>query len=232
MKLKMAELYISFFKIGSLTFGGEGFAFPCSEEVVGSQKMVYRQRNCWIMCTRSGSAPGIIAVNTATYVGGYRQAGWSLGGMFGTLGVISPLRIITSACSIHLTELPSSSTVVLHALAGIRIIVCALDAECRSHHGKERNHWIRPGALLFVTQHFCWHASLSSYRRHRHPWRESRSRRQKIGGERIMIYLTLAFEFFKIGLFSIGGSMATLPFLMDLTTNATGTASDLANMVA
>ena len=30
-----------------------------------------------------------------------------------------------------------------------------------------------------------------------------------------MIYLTLAFEFFKIGLFSIGGGMATLPFLMD-----------------
>ena len=32
-----------------------------------------------------------------------------------------------------------------------------------------------------------------------------------------MIYLQLAFEFFKIGLFSIGGGMATLPFLIDLT---------------
>ena len=32
-----------------------------------------------------------------------------------------------------------------------------------------------------------------------------------------MIYLILAYEFFKIGLFSIGGGMATLPFLMDLT---------------
>lgn len=31
-----------------------------------------------------------------------------------------------------------------------------------------------------------------------------------------MIYLILAYEFFKIGLFSIGGGMATLPFLMDL----------------
>lgn len=31
-----------------------------------------------------------------------------------------------------------------------------------------------------------------------------------------MIYFTLAYEFFKIGLFSIGGGMATLPFLMDL----------------
>lgn len=48
-----------------------------------------------------------------------------------------------------------------------------------------------------------------------------------------MIYLTLAFEFFKIGLFSIGGGMATLPFLMDLTTKYDWyTASELANMIA
>lgn len=48
-----------------------------------------------------------------------------------------------------------------------------------------------------------------------------------------MIYLTLAFEFFKIGLFSVGGGMATLPFLMDLTTKYDWyTASELANMVA
>lgn len=48
-----------------------------------------------------------------------------------------------------------------------------------------------------------------------------------------MIYLSLAFEFFKIGLFSVGGGMATLPFLMDLTTKYDWyTASELANMVA
>lgn len=48
-----------------------------------------------------------------------------------------------------------------------------------------------------------------------------------------MIYLTLAFEFFKIGLFSVGGGMATLPFLMDLTAKYDWyTASELANMVA
>ena len=48
-----------------------------------------------------------------------------------------------------------------------------------------------------------------------------------------MIYLQLAFEFFKIGLFSIGGGMATLPFLMDLTAKYNWyTASELANVVA
>ncbi|MBQ0078274.1 MAG: chromate transporter [Eubacterium sp.] len=45
--------------------------------------------------------------------------------------------------------------------------------------------------------------------------------------------LTLGFEFFKIGLFAIGGGPATLPFLMDLTkTHDWYTMSDLTNMVA
>ena len=48
-----------------------------------------------------------------------------------------------------------------------------------------------------------------------------------------MIYLSLIIEFFKIGLFSIGGGMATLPFLMDLTSKYDWfSSSELANMVA
>lgn len=48
-----------------------------------------------------------------------------------------------------------------------------------------------------------------------------------------MIYIQLIYEFFKIGLFAIGGGMATLPFLMDLTTRYDWyTKADLTNMVA
>lgn len=48
-----------------------------------------------------------------------------------------------------------------------------------------------------------------------------------------MIYLTLFLEFFKIGLFSIGGGMATVPFLMELAEKYPWfTASELANMIA
>ncbi len=48
-----------------------------------------------------------------------------------------------------------------------------------------------------------------------------------------MIYLSLAYEFIKIGLFSVGGGMATIPFLMDLTTKYDWfTANDLTNMIA
>jgi chromate transporter len=48
-----------------------------------------------------------------------------------------------------------------------------------------------------------------------------------------MTYLYLALEFFKIGLFSIGGGMATLPFLFELTEKYDWyTASELTNMIA
>jgi chromate transporter len=48
-----------------------------------------------------------------------------------------------------------------------------------------------------------------------------------------MTYLTLFYEFFKIGLFAIGGGPATLPFLMELTKRHDWfTMSDLTNMVA
>lgn len=49
----------------------------------------------------------------------------------------------------------------------------------------------------------------------------------------MMLYLQLFFEFFKTGLFSIGGGMATIPFLYKIS-DATGwfTYDDLANMVA
>ena len=48
-----------------------------------------------------------------------------------------------------------------------------------------------------------------------------------------MILLRLYWEFFLVGLFSMGGGMATVPFLFDLAAR-TGwfTAADLANMIA
>ena len=48
-----------------------------------------------------------------------------------------------------------------------------------------------------------------------------------------MIFLRLFGEFFYVGLFSIGGGMATIPFLFDMGTR-TGwfSAADLANMIA
>lgn len=49
----------------------------------------------------------------------------------------------------------------------------------------------------------------------------------------MMLYIRLFFEFFKTGLFAIGGGMATIPFLYEMS-DKTGwfTYGDLANMIA
>lgn len=49
----------------------------------------------------------------------------------------------------------------------------------------------------------------------------------------MILYLRLFWEFFKTGLFAVGGGMATIPFLYDLA-DKTGwfTANELANMIA
>ena len=48
-----------------------------------------------------------------------------------------------------------------------------------------------------------------------------------------MIYLRLFFEFFQTGLFSVGGGLATIPFLTDMGAR-TGwfTSGELADMIA
>lgn len=137
MKLKkMAELYISFFKIGGLTFGGGLAMLPMLQREVVEARKWCTDEELLDMYAIGQCTPGIIAVNTATYVG-YRQAGF-LGGVFGTLGVISPSIIIICLGSIHLAELhPSScrpSCSGRHSDHRLRA-----DAEYRSHHGKERN---------------------------------------------------------------------------------------------
>lgn len=67
--------------------------------------------------------PGVIAVNTATFVG-FRQAG-VLGAAMATIGVISPsLLIITILAGI--IRRFSQYSIVNHAFAGIRVAVCVL----------------------------------------------------------------------------------------------------------
>ena len=49
----------------------------------------------------------------------------------------------------------------------------------------------------------------------------------------MMLFVTLFYEFFKVGLFAVGGGMATVPFLYDMS-DATGwfTYDELTNMIA
>ena len=120
---KLWQLFLTFAKIGVMTFGGGMAMLPILErEVVdsrgwasGEELMDYYAVG---QCT-----PGIIAVNTATFVG-YQVAG-SLGGIVATLGVVFPsLVIITVIAGVltHFADIPA----VQSAFAAIRVCVCVL----------------------------------------------------------------------------------------------------------
>lgn len=120
---KIIDLYVSFFKIGGLTFGGGLAMLPMLQREVVQKHHWCTEEELLDIYAIGQCTPGIIAVNTATYVG-YQQAGF-FGSVAGTLGMVSPsLIIICLVASIlqNFIHMP----IVLHALAGIRIVVCAL----------------------------------------------------------------------------------------------------------
>lgn len=117
------QLYWSFFKIGGLTFGGGLSMLPMLErELVQKRKWVTEEEilDCYAIgqCT-----PGIIAVNTATFVGYKKEK--ILGGIFATLGMISPSIIVISLVAAFF-EMFLSNKWFAHALMGVRSVVCAM----------------------------------------------------------------------------------------------------------
>ena len=120
---ELLMLYTAFFRIGGLTFGGGLTMLPML-------KFELVEKNGWVtedelldyyavgQCT-----PGIIAVNVATLVG-YKKRG-IIGAIFSTLGMVSPSLIIVSILALFLEQFMSNE-IVAHAVAGIKVVVCAL----------------------------------------------------------------------------------------------------------
>ncbi|MFI3172344.1 MAG: chromate transporter [Eubacteriales bacterium] len=122
MKL-LWELYQAFFRIGLLTFGGGLAMLPMlKREVVDKYEWIKEEEMLDIyaigQCT-----PGIIAVNTATYIG-FKKKGIA-GGIAATLGEVSPSLIIIVLIASVLKNY-MDNVILLHAFAGIRIVVCGL----------------------------------------------------------------------------------------------------------
>ncbi len=117
------ELFRAFFTIGAMTFGGGYAMLPMLErEIVGKHKWATQEEilNYFAIgqCT-----PGIIAVNTATFVG-YTTRG-VLGGIVATLGVVAPSLVIITVIAMVLQNFMDILW-VQNAFAGIRVAVCAL----------------------------------------------------------------------------------------------------------
>ena len=120
---KLLELYCTFFRIGGLTFGGGMAMLPMLKREIVEKYGWATEEELLDIYAIGQCTPGVIAVNTSTYIG-YQQ-GKLVGSIFATLGMISPSLIIISLIASILKEF-MALPIVLHALAGIRITVCAL----------------------------------------------------------------------------------------------------------
>lgn len=117
------NLFAAFFRIGILTFGGGLTMLPMLKyELVEKRKWITEEYllDCYAIgqCT-----PGIIAVNTATFVG-YKRKGVA-GGIIATLGMVAPSILIITVVALFL-EVLINHPITQHALMGIRGVVCAL----------------------------------------------------------------------------------------------------------
>lgn len=117
------ELFVSFFKIGLFTFGGGYAMLPMLQrEIVDHHKWV-TEEDVLDYYAIGQCTPGVIAVNTATFVG-TKLRGW-IGGLVATAAVVAPSVIIISVISGILKNF-SSYDVVQHAFTGIRVAVAVL----------------------------------------------------------------------------------------------------------
>ena len=122
-KAKFWDLFLTFARIGGLTFGGGYAMLPMLQKEVVEQKKWATEEELLDYYAVGQCTPGIIAVNVATFIG--QKTRGTLGGIIATLGVVAPsfLIILVLASVInHFNE----NEIVAHALAGIRVAVAAL----------------------------------------------------------------------------------------------------------
>lgn len=120
---KLLDLFLTFARIGGLTFGGGYAMLPLLQKEVVEKRGWATENQLADYYAIGQCTPGIIAVNTATFVG-YSQNG-ILGGVVATLGVIFPSLIIITLIAAFISNF-AELEVVKHAFAGIRVCVCVL----------------------------------------------------------------------------------------------------------
>lgn len=117
------DMFLTFFRIGLFTFGGGYAMLPMLESEVVNKKKWATYDELMDYFAVGQCTPGVIAVNTATFIG-YKQKRIS-GGLAATAGVIAPsiiIIVIIASLLTNFAEIPA----VQHALSGIRIAVCVL----------------------------------------------------------------------------------------------------------
>ena len=116
-------LFRAFFMIGAMTFGGGYAMLPMLEREIVQKHKWATQEEILNYFAIGQCTPGIIAVNTATFVG-YKTKK-EFGGIVATLGVIAPSIVIITVIAMVLENFMDILW-VQNAFAGIRVAVCAL----------------------------------------------------------------------------------------------------------
>ena len=117
------ELFLTFAKMGVMTFGGGMAMLPILQREVVEDRHWATEEELVDYYAIGQCTPGIIAVNTATFVGQKRKG--TLGGIVATLGMVFPSLVIISILAGLITNF-SSVTWVQDAFAGIQVCVCVL----------------------------------------------------------------------------------------------------------
>ncbi len=117
------ELYLAFAKIGAFTFGGGLAMMPIMQRELIEKRSWITDEELIDYYAIGQSTPGIIAVNVSTFVG-YKKLGW-LGGIVGTLGVVTPSLIIIMILAGAISSIDQFPA-VQKALRGINVAVAAL----------------------------------------------------------------------------------------------------------
>ena len=117
------DLFWTFAKIGVCTFGGGYAMLPALQREVVEKRAWATEEQLTDYFAIGQCTPGVIAVNTATFVG-QKQKG-AAGGVFATLGVVFPSIVIIMVIAAFLQNFAHLPAVV-HAFNGVRACVCAL----------------------------------------------------------------------------------------------------------
>ena len=117
------ELFLMFARIGGLTFGGGYAMLPMLQKEVVEKKHWATNEELMDYYAIGQCTPGIIAVNTATFIGNKYKG--VIGGIVATLGVVFPSLVIISIITAFIANFAELS-VVKNAFAGIRVCVFVL----------------------------------------------------------------------------------------------------------
>ena len=116
-------LFAVFAKIGGFTFGGGYAMLPILQREIVDKRQWATQEELMDYFAIGQCTPGIIAVNTATFIG-YKRKG-VVGGIFATLGVVAPSVVIITIIAAFIQGFQHIEA-VQWAFEGIRAAVVAL----------------------------------------------------------------------------------------------------------